>query len=303
MAVNRREFTLGGIAAGALLAVSGRAADTPLISRPIPSSGEMIPIIGVGTNRYGVGDDAALRQPLRDALAKFHALGGTVIDTAPGYRTSEKVLGDLISEKGILDDLFIATKVDRQDRSDSESRMEDSFRKLRMKVCDLMQVHNLRGWQDAIPLMKEWKEAGRIRYVGITTSRESQYEDMEQIMREHELDFIQVNYSLANQRSSAERLLPLAKDRGMAVMINRAFGGGGVFSKLSQATLPDWAADFDVSSWAQFLLKYALSHPATTCVIPGMTKARHVEDNFGAGRGRMPDESQRRKMETFFDAL
>ena len=259
--------------------------------------------MGVGTNRYGVGDDRSLRAPLRDALVRFHELGGTVIDTAPGYRTSEKVLGDLIAGMEKSDKFFIATKVDRESRAEIEHRMRDSFRKLRLDTCDLMQVHNLRGWQESIPLMKEWKESGKIRYTGVTTSRESQYEELEKIMQAHDLDFIQINYSLANQRRSADRILPLAKDRGMAVLINRPFGGGGVFSKLSQATLPDWAEEFDVTSWAQFLLKYGLSHPAVTCAIPGMTKMRHVEDNFAAARGRMPSTEQRKLQESFFDSL
>ena len=305
MPVSRREFTAGAIATAASLACGKgiSAAENELIRRPVPSSGELIPVMGVGTNRYGVGDDVTLRAPLRAALEKFHQLGGTVIDTAPGYRTSETVLGDLLADIGNLDDFFIATKVDREDRADSEERMEASFRKLRMQVCDLMQVHNLRGWQDSIPLMKEWKNEGRIRYIGITTSRENQYEELEKIMRAHDLDFVQVNYSLAGQRSSADRLLPLASERGMAVLINRPFGGGGVFSKLSQASLPEWAAEFDVTSWAQFLLKYALSHPAVTCAIPGMTKARHVEDNFAAARGRMPTARHRKQQEAFFDGL
>ena len=303
MAISRRAFALGTIAAGTVLATGTppRAAQT--IRRTIPASGETIPIMGIGTNRYGVGDDRSLRVPLRDALRRFHALGGAVIDTAPGYRTSEKVLGDLIAEMGALDELFIATKVDREGRAESEQRMLDSFGKLRMQTCDLMQVHDLRGWQQSIPLINEWKQRGTIRYVGITTSRESQYEEMERVMREHDLDFIQINYSLANQRRADERLLPLAADRGMAVLVNRPFGGGRVFSRLSRATLPDWAAEFDVTSWAQFLLKYALSHPAVTCVIPGMTKARHVDDNFGAARGRMPTPTERRRQEAFFDSL
>lgn len=305
MPMSRRLFTIGGLAVGASLASSrGLAAtETGVIQREIPSSGESIPIMGVGTNRYGVGDDRSLRAPLRDALVRFHDLGGTVIDTAPGYRTSEKVLGDLIAGMENSDEFFIATKVDRESRAESEQRMRGSFSKLRMDTCDLMQVHNLRGWQESIPLMKEWKESGKIRYTGITTSRESQYGESEKIILAHDLDFIQINYSLANQRRSADRILPLARDRGMAVLINRPFGGGGVFSKLSQATLPDWAEEFDVRSWAQFLLKYALADPAVTCVIPGMTKVRHVEDNFAAARGRMPSTEHRKMQESFFDSL
>ena len=305
MRITRRDFTRAGLGAGVAMALgtSAQSNEGELIRRAIPSSGEKIPIVGVGTNRYGVGDDAELRAPLRLALERFHALGGTVIDTAPGYRTSEVVLGDLIQELGIRDDLFMATKVDRKTRADIDTRMERSFQLLGYEHIDLMQCHNFVGWEEAIPLMTEWREAGRIRYVGITCSREHQYELMEQVMNAHALDFIQVNYSLANQRKSAERILPLAAERGMAVLLNRPFGGGGVFGKVSNATMPDWAAELGIESWGQFLLKYVLSHPSVTAAVPGMTKERHVVDNMGAARGAMPDAGQRKKMEQFFDAL
>lgn len=305
MPISRRDFTKAGFAA----AMSGAGlpslsfAGSDLIKREIPSSGETIPIVGVGTNRYGVGNDAELRKPLRDALAKFHELGGTVIDTAPGYRSSEMVLGDLIDDLGIREDLFMATKIDQETREDNEARFEQSLQSLEFSTIDLLQCHNLVGWESAIPQMQEWKQEGRIRYVGITTSRDNQYELMERIMKSHELDFVQLNYSLADQRESAERLLPLAQSRGMAVLVNRPFGGGNVFARLSKAKFPDWAADIDCTSWGQFLLKYALSHPAVTCAIPGMTKSRHVEDNMMAAVGRMPNAEQRRAQEAFFDAL
>ena len=305
MPITRRDFTKAGLGAGAVMALAGPtlANEASPIKRVIPSSGEKIPIVGVGTNRYGVGNDTELRVPLRAALGKFHELGGTVIDTAPGYRSSETVLGDLIEELGIRDDLFMATKVDQQGREADNARMERSFRLLKYEHIALMQCHNLIGWEDAIPAMKDWQQEERIRYVGLTSSRENQYGLMEKIMKAHDLDFVQVNYSLANQRKSAERILPLAADRGIAVLLNRPFGGGGVFRKLSQAEVPAWAAEFDVESWAQFLLKYALSHPAVTAAIPGMTKEHHVVDNMRAARGAMPNATQRRKMEQFFDAL
>jgi len=306
MPVSRRDFTRAGLAAAALTASGvplATLAQTRLITRAIPSSGENIPIIGVGTNRYGVGDDLELRQPLREALRKFHELGGTVIDTAPQYRSSEMVLGGLIDELDIADDIFMATKIDQTTRVDNETRLQRSMRLLNLPSIDLMQCHNLIGWEKAIPQMHEWKAEKRIRYVGITTSRENQYELMEKIMKAHDLDFVQLNYSLADQRESAERLLPLAADRGMAVLVNRPFGGGNVFAKLGKTAVPDWAKEFDCHSWGQFLLKYALSHPAATCAIPGMTKARHVEDNMAAATGNMPGKELRRRQETFFDAL
>lgn len=304
--ISRRDFTKTALAASSIIAAAGPVAlATPasIIKRKIPSSGEAIPIMGLGTNRYGVGDAADARAPLRDALARFHELGGTVIDTAPGYRTSESVLGDLIGDLGIREDLFIATKVDRESgRDDSLAQTRDSARKLRTETVDLMQVHSLRDWENNIPLLQELKRDGVIRYVGLTTSRSSQYQEMEKAMLRHDLDFIQIDYSL-EQREAAERMLPLAADRGMAVMLNRTFGGGRIFEAVGDLPLPEWAAELQITSWAQFLLKYALSHPATTVAIPGMTKARHVDDNFGAAHGEMPDAQQRKRMEVFFDAL
>jgi aryl-alcohol dehydrogenase-like predicted oxidoreductase len=305
MAISRRDFTKAGLGAGALLTLGGalRAEHHEMLKKAIPSSGELIPAIGVGTNRYGVGGDRKARRPLKAALARFHKLGGTVIDTAPGYRSSEAVLGELIAELGIADDLFMATKVDERGNDEQNERMSRSLRLLKYQTVDLMQCHNLVGWESAIPLMREWQEEGRIRYVGITSSREHQYELMEKIMKTHDLDFIQINYSLADQRLSEQRLLPLAADRGMAVLVNRPFGGGGVFGKLGNTAFPEWAHEFGATTWGQFLLKYVLSHPAVTGAIPGMTKVDHVVDNMGAGLGRLPTTAERKQQEEFFDAL
>lgn len=305
MPITRRELLQTGVGAATLAAMGKRVLAGPehQVRRAIPSSGEKIPIVGLGTNRYGVDESAAARAPLKTALSRFHEIGGTVIDTAPMYRTSETVLGDLIAELGIRDELFIATKADKDPGGDATAKqMEESFRRLRTDTVDLMQVHNLRGWRKALPVMREWKQEGRIRYIGITTSRERQYEEFEQVMRTEELDFVQVNYSL-EQRSAADRLLPLARDKGIAVMINRAFGGGRIFKAVGDQSLPGWAKDFEANSWAQFLLKYALSHPAATVAIPGMTKVHHVDDNIMAAHGRMPTEDERRKQEAFFDSL
>lgn len=304
--INRRDFTKAALAAGGMLAAGlqpAQAGPVNIIRRKIPSTGESIPIMGLGTNRYGVGGSADARAPLRDALARFHALGGAVIDTAPGYGSSESVLGDLVRELGIRDELFVATKVDRDGgREDSLAQIGESANKLQVETIDLMQVHSLRDWQNNIPLLQELKREGSFRHIGVTTSRSSQYQEMEKAMLRHELDFIQVDYSL-EQREAAERLLPLAADRGMAVMLNRTFGGGRIFEAVGDRPLPPWAAELEIRSWAQFLLKYALSHPAATVAIPGMTKAKHVDDNFGAAQGPMPDAGQRSQMEGFFDAL
>jgi aryl-alcohol dehydrogenase-like predicted oxidoreductase len=306
VSVSRRNFNKAAIGASALFALGPRhaiAADEALLSRPIPSTGETIPIVGVGTNRYGVGADDKLRAPLRDALQTFHDLGGTVIDTAPGYRSSEMVLGELMTDLNINSDLFVATKVDVEGAEACAERMQGSLARLNSASMDLMQVHNFIGWEEALPVMQEWKKDGRIRYIGITTSRKRQYELMEKVMTQFDLDFIQVNYSLANQRESAERIIPLAADRGMAVIVNRPFGGGAVFRMLAKASIPEWAGDFGVSSWGQFLLKYVLSHPAVTCAIPGMTKQHHVVDNLVAARSPLPTNRQRGQMEKFFNQL
>ncbi|NNC78215.1 MAG: aldo/keto reductase [Woeseiaceae bacterium] len=305
MTISRRDFTKITLATGLALAsaqVPAFGKETQL-KKAIPSSGEKIPMIGVGTNRYGVGNDAAERAVLKEALARFHELGGTVVDTAPMYGSSEIVLGDLIKDLGVGDDLFMATKVDVDGRDQQAERIERSFTRLKYDNIDLMQCHNLIDWQNALPEMREWKQEGRVRYVGITSSRERQYEEMEKIMKQHDLDFIQINYSLADQRLSDERLLPLAADRGMAVLVNRPFGGGGVFGKLGKVEVPDWAQEFGANSWGQFLLKYALSHPAVTAAIPGMTKPHHVSDNMQAGYGRLPTAAERKRQEAFFDSL
>jgi aryl-alcohol dehydrogenase-like predicted oxidoreductase len=301
--MNRREFTKASLATATMAALSPTLAGPEhLIRKAIPSSGELLPVIGLGTNRYGVDASEAARAPLRDALRRFHALGGTLIDTAPQYRTSEYVLGELIADLGTRQDLNIATKTDKSSADEVAAQMADSALKLKTQKFDLMQVHNLIAWKTALPVMREWQQEGRIRYIGITTSRDAQYEEFETVMRQEKLDFIQINYSL-EQREAAKRILPLAADLGIGVIINRAFGGGRIFDAVGNEPLPDWAVEFGCESWAQFLLKYAIGHPAATVAIPGMTKMHHVDDNFGAAHGRLPDASERQGQEAFFDAL
>jgi aryl-alcohol dehydrogenase-like predicted oxidoreductase len=306
MKISRRQFSKTSLGAASLAVLGGPSAlagPEHIIRKAIPSSGELLPIVGLGTNRYGVGNSQEARAPLKAALERFHKLGGTLIDTAPGYRTSESVLGDLIAELGIRDDLFLATKADRTDGSDStKAQMNESLRKLKTEKIDLMQVHSLRGWKDALPVMREWQQEDRIRYIGITTSRARQYAEFEKVMRQEDLDFVQLNFSLEH-REAADRLLPLAADRGMGVIINRTFGGGRVFEKVGGQPVPDWARDFGCETWAQFLLKYAIGHPAVTLSIPGMTKLHHVDDNLGAAHGRLPDAEERARQEAFFDNL
>lgn len=298
--------TRGALAAGtAAAADAASGADAPaVITRRIPSSGEALPVVGLGTNNYSptTPEERAARRAVVERLPQ---LGGRVIDTAPAYRQSESVLGELIAEIGNRERLFVATKVTAADgdRAGGIAMLEESFRRLRVSHVDLMQVHNLIGVDTLLPVLAEWKKEGRIGHLGITTSSARQYPEMLGHMRRHTLDFIQVDYSIAN-RGAAEEILPLAAERGIAVLINMPFGGrrdGNVFPRVAGKALPDWAAELDARSWAQFFLKYVVSHPAVTCAISGMTKLAHLEDNFGAARGHLPDAALRRRMEEYWD--
>ncbi len=308
MKLTRRELLKLGAGAGLSLVAGwrpgrpGSSWQGELITKKIPSSGEAIPVVGIGMRDYRVGPSAEERAPYKATLRVFAQLGGKVLDTAPSYGNSESVLGDLMGELGIRDRVFLATKVDREGREAGLERMEASFAKLRADRVDLMQVHNLRDAATQLATMREWKQAGRLRYLGITTSSDRQYERMEGIMSAEDFDFIQVDYSLAN-RSAADRILPLAADRRMAVLVNLPFGRASLFRAVGDRPLPDWAAEIDCASWAQVFLKYVVSHPAVTCAIPGTTKEHHAVDNIGAARGRMPDAALRRRIEAFFDAL
>lgn len=308
MKLSRRELlklSAGGAALltlGGRLAWAGSPAESELIRKTIPSSGEKLPAIGVGMRNYrtewaenGLGE-------YRRTIEVFHELGGRVLDTAPSYGDSESVLGGILDDLGIRDDLFIATKVDREGREAGIERMEASMDRIGTDHVDLMQVHNLRDAATQLETMRRWRDEGRIRYVGITTSFEGQYEDFERVMKNEELDFIQVDYSLGN-RKAAERILPLALDRGTATLINLPFGRGELFKAVGGRELPGWAREFDAESWAQFFLKYVISHPAVTVAIPGMTQPKHARDNAGAMRGRLPDQSERERMERLFDSL
>ena len=304
MKLNRRDLIRLG--AGASLAgIAGPwsplLASEKLATTTVPSSGVVLPSIGLGTNRYRGSVGTADMAPLKQALETFFRLGGRVIDTSPNYGNSEEVLGVLLADAGLRQDAFMATKVDREDAADGMQRMESSFGRLG-KPIDLMQVHNLRGTDAQLATMFAWKEQGRLGHVGITTHRVSQHEEVEAFMRKYPLDFIQVNYSLAD-RAAADRILPLAIDRGIAVLVNRPFGSGKLFGAVKGVDLPPWAADIDCASWGQLFLKFIISHPAATIPIPGTTKAHHAEDNLQALRGRMPDAGQRKAIESFFDGL
>ena len=269
-----------------------------LITRIIPSSGEAIPAIGIGTaRRYDVTtpDEKA---PLRDTLREFPKLGGKVIDTAPGYGQAELVTGELVHELGIRNQLFLATKVSVRgtDAAPGIAQMEESFRRLHTDRIDLMQVWNLGGTATLLPVLREMKQAKRIRYIGVTTSSDQQYAALEQLMQTEPLDFIQIDYA-ADNRNAAERILPLAKDKGIGVLVNLPFGRTRVFQNVVSTPVPGWAKEFEASSWAQVFLKYILANPAVTCIIPGTATVKYVNDNTGAMRGALPSPEHLKQIE------
>jgi aryl-alcohol dehydrogenase-like predicted oxidoreductase len=308
MQISRRDFlkTTAGIGAAVLLPQKFATAQSePLLQKKIPSSGEMIPIIGLGTaRRYEEVKTEAEKIPLRETILKFKEVGLKVIDSSPSYGTAEAVVGEIVDGLKIRDSLFLATKVSLREigREQGIAQIEQSFKKLRTAKIDLIAVHNLRDTQVQLHTLREMKQSGRIRYVGITTSFDNQYAEFERTMKNETLDFIQVDYALDN-RDAGERIIPLAADRGMAVMINLPFGRGRLFNAVQGKKLPQWASEFDCGSWAQFFLKYIVSHPAITCAVPGMAKAEYVADNVGAARGRLPDAATRRRMEQFIDGI
>jgi aryl-alcohol dehydrogenase-like predicted oxidoreductase len=309
MRISRREALKAGagaaMALGSGLGASGASAQPGQLNlKPIPATGEMIPPIGIGTNRYGVGESEDERAPLRDTMARFVELGGKVMDTAAIYGTSEIVIGDLAQELGIRDDLFLVTKTDIRGQVRGEVGLRNAMDRLKTGMIDVMLVHNFANVDTEIPVMREWQQDGRIRYIGASTSTNNQHDQMERLMREEDVQVVEFNYSL-DDRAAAERLLPLAADRGIAAIINVPFGGGrtSLFDAVEGQELPEWAADFDCTTWGQFFLKYIISHPAVTCAIPGTRQVRHVDDNFGAAFGRLPDAAERRRQEQWLDSL
>ncbi len=276
------------------------AEEKRLISKPIPSSGERLPAIGVGTwQTFDVGGNAAARSPLREVL---RLLNGNVVDSSPMYGSSESVAGDLIAELGVRDRLFIATKVYTSGRDAGIRQMEDSFRRLRVERMDLMQVHNLLDVATHASTLREWKLKGRIRYIGITHYTASAYGEVERSLKSGPWDFLQINYSLG-EREAEKKLLPSAKEKNIAVIINRPFAEGSLFRRTKGKSLPPWADELGVASWAQYFLKWIVSHPAVTCAIPGTGKPEHMRDNLAAGSGALPNDGERRRMASYFDSL
>jgi len=303
---SRRDVLRAGILGGVAVALHpamAPAADSAPILKAIPSSGEKIPVIGLGTNAYGVTDAAEVASR-KEVLQRMAGLGGRVIDTAAAYGRSEEVIGELLASLGNRKDYFLATKTPMGSLSDMKAAIDQSFRRLRTDHIELLQVHNMNDADRQLPAFSEYKQAKKIRYLGVTTSQDGHYEEMLRVMRAHKLDFIQVDYSIGN-RSAEEKILPLAQERGIAVLANVPLGGrrGSLVSNLGDKPLPPWASEIGATSWAQLLLKYVVSHPAVTCAIPGTTKLKHAEDNQAAGRGRLPDAAMRKKMEQFWESV
>jgi diketogulonate reductase-like aldo/keto reductase len=281
----------GGLAMGHA-AAQEPAAVAVMHTRPIPSSGEKLPVIGIGTwQTFDVADPT----PLEEVLKIFSELGGKLLDSSPMYGKSEQVAGDLIGKLGLRDKLFIATKVWTKGKAEGIAQMEASMKKLRAKPIDLMQVHNLVDVGTHLDTLRGWKKDGIVRYLGVTHYTASQHEAVAKLVASEALDFLQINYSLG-EREAEDKLLPLAKDRGVAVIVNRPFAGGELFKKLREKTLPAWAKEIDCESWAQVMLKFVVSHPAITCAIPATSKVTHLRDNMKAGFGAMPDESMRKRI-------
>ncbi len=300
---SRRELLRLALAAGAL-AVNGfaMAAASSILKRPIPRTGELLPAIGLGTWQTFDVAGAASVAPLREVLREFARLGGAVVDSSPMYGRAESVVGDLALELGLQKQLFLATKVWTSGREAGIRQMEDSFRFLRAERIDLMQVHNLIDWRTHLPALRRWKEQGKLRYIGVTHYTENAYGDLQRVLETEEIDFVQLNYSVA-ERAAERRLLPLAAERRVAVLANRPLAEGALFEKVRDKPLPPWAAESGAASWAQFFLKFVISHPAVTCAIPATSKVAHLVDNMRAGVAPLPDRAMRERMARYIAGL
>lgn len=280
---------------GAIGAARAQTASA-MITRPIPSSGVQVPVIGLGTWRgFDVGADAAARERLAGVLQALFDSGGRVIDSSPMYGSSEEVAGDLVAALGWHDRAFVATKVWTEGRQAGITQMDASMRKLRDDRIELMQIHNLVDWRTHLVTLRAWKREGRIQHLGITHYRDDAHDELEAVIRSETIDAVQLNFSIDN-RAAERRLLPLAADRGVAVLVNLPFGGGGLLKRLQGRPLPSWSAEIGCGSWAQILLKYVVSHPAVTCAIPGTSRPEHMRENAAAGHGVLPDASLRARM-------
>jgi diketogulonate reductase-like aldo/keto reductase len=299
--LSRRELLRLALGAGALALNGMTMAAESLIRRPIPRTGEFLPVIGLGTwQTFDVAESE--RALLGRVLSEFVRLGGKVVDSSPMYGRSESVVGDLAAKLGLHKQLFLATKVWTSGRDDGIHQMEESYQRLRTERMDLMQIHNLVDWRTHLVTLRRWKERGKTRYLGVTHYTESAYDELARVLEAEELDFVQLNYSIA-ERTAERRLLPLAAKRRVAVLINRPFAEGALFRKVRGKPLPPWAAEIGSASWAQFFLKFVVSHPAVTCAIPATSKVEHLVDNMQAGVGTFPDAATRERMVRYLDEL
>jgi diketogulonate reductase-like aldo/keto reductase len=305
-ALSRRQFIrgLGLLSAGMVLMPKNIFGESRHpIARAIPSSGERIPVIGMGTSRtFDVGNDPSAKAQLKQVLQVFFDNGGALIDSSPMYGSAEMVVGDLLKTIHNKKNLFAATKVWIDGKQNGIDKMQESMQLMGVAIMDLMQIHNLRDWQTHLPTLKQWKQEGKIRYIGITTSHGRSHAELLQIMRTEDLDFVQFTYNIGN-RTVEDSLLPLAADRGMATLINRPFQRGALFRQVKGKALPQWVKEFDCKSWGQFFLKFVISHPAVTCVIPATSKVHHMSDNMAANFGKLPSPSMRKRMLQYFTSL
>jgi diketogulonate reductase-like aldo/keto reductase len=300
---SRREILRLGTAAAGVLLMGGPARAQARLERAIPKSGDRLPAVGLGTWQvFDVAGDARELGQARETLREFVAGGGRVVDSSPMYGSSETVTGQLAAELGVPDNLFVATKVWTSGKQSGIRQMEDSMRKLRVERLDLMQVHNLVDVQTHLATLAEWKAAGRVRYVGITHYHAGGHGELERLVRRGGVDFVQVNYSLAEPQAGA-RLLPAAADAKVAVIVNRPFAEGAMFGRVKGKAVPEWAREAGCATWAQFFLKWILADPAVTCVIPGTRNPRHVVDNLGAMAGSPPDPALRKRMTEHYNSL
>jgi aryl-alcohol dehydrogenase-like predicted oxidoreductase len=299
----RRAFlTTGAITIGAML-MPADARGGAIVERRIPKTGESIPAVGLGTWQvFDVAGDAAEMAHAKETLKVFVEQGGRVIDSSPMYGSSESVTGQLAAELGVRAKLFVATKVWTTGKQAGIRQMEDSMKKLRVERLDLMQVHNLQDTDTHLATLRDWKAAGRVRYVGVTHYHSGANAELERFVKRGDIDFMQVNYSLA-EPDADRRLLRAAADASTAVIVNRPFAEGAMFRRVKGKPLPDWAKDIGCATWAQFFLKWILAHPAVTCAIPATRNPAHMADNMGAASGPLPDEATRRKMAAYFNSL
>jgi len=274
-----------------------------IVRKPVPKTGETLPAIGLGTwQTFDVGASRSAREPLKNVLREFVRLGGSVIDSSPMYGKSESVTGDLAAELGVQKQIFLATKVWISGREAGIRQMEESFTRLRTQRMDLMQVHNLVDYRTHLATLRAWREQGKVRYIGVTHYTESAYDDLARVLATEDLDFVQLNYSVA-ERAAERRLLPLAAEKRLAVLVNRPLAAGGLFTKVRGKPLPAWAKESGCASWAQFFLKFVVSHPTVTCAIPATGKAEHLLDNMQAMREPLPDAAGRDRIARYFAEL